>query len=307
MKDYLQADLIRALQEIGLKKGDVALVSTELFAMGKLKTAQTKEELCRLICEAILSIIGAEGTLAVNAYTTYTQRYGLPFDRERSRPTTGVFSEYILFHPDSIRSTHPIHSVAALGKYKEKICLDTSPSNYGFDSPVDRMLNLNCQILRLGVDFGDNVFTHYVEGLYGLPYFYNKLLDVDVVVDGKKTDRLFFATVRHLNLTMEDNYEPIKAALVKAKRVYSAAVGDGWVHRIDAKEYCRTLIELLNQNPWALVKNPPNFKKGEIPFDGATKGRDGVETRANFLFEELRGTKSQNQEPISLPKSAVAN
>jgi aminoglycoside N3'-acetyltransferase len=296
MKEYTKKELVNALIHVGLKKKDIVLVSTELFTLGKLKGSKTKKEYCKNILDAIFEVIGRkEGTVVVNTFTTYTARYGVAFDYNNSRPTTGLFSEYVLSHPGSVRSLHPINSVAAIGKMKAEICLNVPASNYGLDSPFDRMYKLGCQILRLGVHFGDNALTHYIESSYGLPYLYNKLLDIDVIVDGRKINKQFFASVRHLELNLKENFASIKNELIKAKCVHSVSLGEGKIHRILAKDYCRVLLNLLKKDPYALWEKPVIFKKGEKPYDGITRGKDGVQEVGNFLFED-RNEQNNNLE-----------
>ena len=284
MKEYTQKELRDALIKIGLKEGDVVLASTQLFHLGRLAGVKNREDYARSILDAIFRAIGETGTLVVNTYTTQVGRHGVVFEYEKTRCTTGYFSEYVLFHPDSIRSPHPINSVAALGKRKEEICLDVSCSNYGLDSPFDRMLKMDAQVLRLGIDYSHNVYMHYVETLYGVPYFYNKLLDVTVLVNGKKMTKEFFATVRYLEYPLDYDFERMKNALDEAKCVSSEAVGSGCIHRVSARDYCNIALKLLKKDPYAFLSTPPKFEKGKIPFDGITVGRDGVTGEANYKF-----------------------
>ncbi len=285
MIEYTKEDLKNGLKAIGLKAGDLVLISTELFTLGRLKGARSKDEHSKMVFEAIRDVLTEKGTVVVNAFTTYVARYGKPFDCKNSRPTTGAFCEYVTFHPESIRSLHPIHSVAAIGALAKDICLNVSASNYGIDSPYERMLKMRGQVLRLGIDYTHNTFLHVVETLYGLPYLYNKIIDADVISDGQRSKKQFLASVRYLNFSLDYSLEKVRQILLKSKCVHSSKVGGGQIHRLDASEYCGHLISLLKEDAYALLKAPPDFIKGEIPWDGITAGRDDVVRSADYNFE----------------------
>ena len=285
MIEYTQNDFRLALEKIGVKAGDIFLISTELFTLGRLKGAQSKDEYAKMILEAIFDVITDKGTVVVNAFTTYVARYGKPFDYKNSRPTTGSFSEYITFHPQSVRSMHPIFSVAAIGGKAKMICHDASLSNYGLGSPYEKMLRLNAQVLRLGIDYTHNTYLHVVEALYGAPYLYNKVMDAEVIVDGQRSQKQFLASVRYLKYPLDYSLEKVEAVLKKSNLVHSAKVGGGFVHRLDANEYCENLVSLLKEDPYAFLKQSPQFIKGEIPYDGITAGRDDVAQSADYDFE----------------------
>jgi len=293
MIEYSQEDLILALKGIGIKEGDILQVSTELFRLGRLKGVKSSEELSKKILESIFHVIKETGTVVVNTYTTYVGRYGVPFDYEHSKPTTGSFSEYVLSLPDSVRSLHPINSVAAIGYDKDAICLNVSASNYGIDSPFSRLLDRKCQVLRLGLDYVHNVFYHVAETLYGLPYIYNKVLDAEVIVQGEKINKKFFSAVRYLQYPIEETLDMLKDALGRSDCVHSAELGGGLIHSVDANEYFNIVISLLKEDPYIFLKEPPKFIKGEIPWDGITAGRDRVPNSANYI---LRPAREENSE-----------
>ncbi|KKT91718.1 MAG: hypothetical protein UW91_C0029G0008 [Parcubacteria group bacterium GW2011_GWF2_45_11] len=284
MEVYTRHDICDALKKAGLKKGDIALVSTELYHLGRLEGVKTREEYYRAFLDAFMEVLGGEGTLAVNAYTTQTGRYGTPFHREKTPATTGAFSQYIASHPGSIRSIHPINSVAAIGTKKKLICENVSRSNYGLDSPFDRMLRMGVQIVRLGLDYAHNVYMHYAEAMYGVPYYYHKLLDIEVYDQGKLIEGEFFAAVRHLEYPLIDDFSKIKRVIVDKKLVHSAKLGGDYVHCIDAQEYLAAATELLKKDPYAFLAQRPDFVKGVKPFDGITAGRDGIEKAGNYKF-----------------------
>lgn len=289
MVGYSSSDLTAALYQVGLRRGDLILVSSDLLRLGRMTDAATGEGVHELILNSIFEVIGRqEGTLITHAYTTQVGRYGVPFVLESTECINGAFCQYVLGLPGVVRSLHPINSFAGLGRLKREICLDASASNYGLDSPLDRMLKRRGEIVAIGLDYSHSAFVHYVESMYGVPYVYNKLLDVEVFAEGRRVDRPFFASVRYLDYPLVFEWGRLRRALEEKGCVRSAPVGGGRVNRVGAVDYCETVLELLKSDPYALLKEPPRFEKGKVPFDGATAGRDGISEKGNYRYASVR-------------------
>jgi aminoglycoside N3'-acetyltransferase len=214
--------------------------------------------------------------LVVNSYTFQVARHGIPYEHETTPCTTGAFSQFILDQPGRLRSLHPVFSVAGLGPQAEAICGDVSRTNYGAGSPVERLLQTGAKVLRLGLDYAHNVFSHYAEAVCGVPYMYNKVLDVVTRVNGREVPGPFLAFVRFLNLDLAFDFSSIRTALDRKALVKSAPLGAGQVHAVSAAEYTSVAIRLLTRDPYAFLTQPPAYVRGVIPFDGLTQGRDGV-------------------------------
>ena len=284
MKTYTQKDLISALKKIGLVRSDIVYIHSRLFSLGNMKEGTTKDKLCRKILDAFFKVISENGTIVVPTFTTQTQRYGVPFVLEETESMTGMFSEYIRCHPESIRSLHPINSVAAIGKHKEIICNDISASNYGLDSPFDRMLSIGAKSVSLGLDYFSNSWCHYLEAVYGLPYIYNKLLNVEVYKDGKIVNKPFFAAIRYLDFKVENNFKYFDRIILEKNLIKTVKLAGGIISCISANEYTCVGLELLKENPYAFLASPPSFQYGEKPFDGITEGRDDQSGQRAFAF-----------------------
>ena len=138
---YTSIDEIKHLiSSLGLKKKDVVLVHSSLFSLGKI------ENNVEGFYKAIRDVIGEEGTIIVPTFT-YSFRRNEVFDKLRTPAPKqlGPFSEFIRTHPSSIRSLHPLHSVAALGRKAEEICLNVSNNSYAIGSPLYRMFAMNAK------------------------------------------------------------------------------------------------------------------------------------------------------------------
>jgi len=287
MKEYSQKDLEKALVNLGVEEGDILLVSAQLFILGKLKDVSTKDEYLNRILDAISNVIGQSGTLVVQTYSTQTARFGTPFVYEETQCINGTFSQFVLEHPDSIRSLHPINSFCALGSEQSNICENCSINNYGIESVPDRLARMGVKIINICIDFGSSIFMHYLEALHGVPYCYNKLLNIPVFKNGEKVTTNFTANVKYLEYDIQDHLLPIKNGLLNGTCVRSENLGGGIIHCVLSSDYCDVVTELLRSDPFALLQCPPNFRLGEIPYDGFTEDRDGGAGRVGaYKFSE---------------------
>lgn len=277
MKTYSNKDFSNALINLGILPGDLLHVHNKLYALGKLEQSFSRNQFLGMIYEAYLNVIEDEGTLIFGTYTTNCGRFGDPFIYEKSPCMNGALNQYILERNDSLRSLHPINSFTAIGKLKKELCAKNGISNYGIDSPVERMLKYDTKLIFVGDDYSNSVLIHYVEQNSGLPYCYNKLLNIPVYLNDKKIDKKFTANVRYLDLKLESGLHKIREVLNSRNLVSTEKIGGGFIHSINGIDYYNCCIELVRENPFGLIGNIPNFVRGKIPFDGPTAGIDGVE------------------------------
>lgn len=265
MNKYSQSELNLVLKKLGLNRGDTVYFHSCLLSLGKLVEAISKEDLCQRIVDVIINIIGTEGTIVVPTFTTETARYGRPFDLENTACDTGVLAEFIRTKESSIRSLHPINSVTAYGVNADLICSNVAKSNYGLDSPYDRMRSLGTKCVNLGMDFLSNSWYHYLESIYCVPHIYNKLLDIPVFSNQKPCKDNFFASLRYLNANIVYNLNHFDHELLKNKFIKVEKLAAGSVSCVDVETYCKVGLNLLKLNPYAFLESTPKFNPGEFP------------------------------------------
>ena len=274
MIKYSRRQIYLSLKKVGLKKGDTILICPQLYTLGKLQDVESNQEYYKIFFDTIKSIVVDKGTMCINSYSFQTARHGENFYLEKTKCTSGEFSEFIRNMTGSLRSMHPSFSVCAMGKNKKKICSNNSNTDYGYDSPFDKMLKLNAKVLNLGMEPGYNPFQHVAEFLYGVPYRYNKLLNIKCFKKGKKVKKHFFSFVRYLDLKWNYDMKIINKKLNQEKIYKSAKLGSGKVYCLYANDYIKTALKLLKKNPYVLLDQIPNYKKNRIPFDGITFSKE---------------------------------
>ena len=161
------------LVSLGVTPGGVLLVHTSF------REARPIEGGPLGLIEALRSALGPAGTLVMPTMTD-----GETLFDPRVTPTCdmGITAELFWRQPGVIRSTHPGGSFAAIGPLAERICAPQPLSPpHGLDSPPGRVLDLDGQILLLGVLHSECTLLHVAESIAGVPYSieYPCLVEVD--------------------------------------------------------------------------------------------------------------------------------
>ena len=84
--------------------------------------------------------------------------------------------------------------------------------------------------------------------------------------------------VRHLGYDLRFDKQKLKKDLDNDPKIKikSSFLGLGKVHLIDANQYFEFIKKKLSNNPHYLLLKKPKYKLGKLPFDGPTKGKDGI-------------------------------
>ncbi|MBU1867124.1 MAG: AAC(3) family N-acetyltransferase [Candidatus Margulisbacteria bacterium] len=195
--EYLKADkltremLVDGLRELGVKKGSVLLVHSSLSRLGFVQGG------AKAVIEALLEVLGPEGTLAMPAFGWSPEQGGV-FDCRRSHSRLGEISETFRCRSGVLRSCHPTHSVAAFGPQAAFLVGEHLKSKTPFDrfSPYQKLLQLNGDILCLGVSIRYITFYHVYEDLnpnFPLSVYAERPLPVRVIDEtGQVTDMMIF-------------------------------------------------------------------------------------------------------------------
>jgi aminoglycoside 3-N-acetyltransferase len=173
----LEADLA----ESGLRPGMSVLVHCSMRRIGWITGG------AKALREAILGVLGAEGTLVVPTQTRFLSVTSNDFqraiahlegeDRELYRkrlrgfdPLTtpssgmGALAEAVRKHPRAYRSTHPSTSFAAVGRHAAALCAaHPLESLLGADSPIGALRDLDGSVLLLGVGYDKCTAFHLGE------------------------------------------------------------------------------------------------------------------------------------------------
>lgn len=179
---------------LGITRGDKIVMHSRLSSLGKVR------DLVRLpncgadaVLDALLELIGPEGILCVPTFTKtflspLTGPSGEIFDPDRTPSRVGSITNVLLSRPGRVRSLHPTHSWAAIGKDATALMEGHErTSTFGRDSVCGRMYDWDFKILWLGTTGTTNTSTHFAEDWLDLP---NMTTEDALVKDGNSWKRV---------------------------------------------------------------------------------------------------------------------
>jgi aminoglycoside N3'-acetyltransferase len=160
---------VRDLTEIGIKKGDILLVHSSLKKIGYVENGP------KTVLNALIEVLGSEGTLVVPTYPMKGGMYKVCqmddyiFDYKKHKTQLGAIPREFLNFSGISRSIHPTHSISAIGKYSKKITESHHIGNktFGENSPWAKIRELNGKILGIGINIAWTTQYHYVEDIMG--------------------------------------------------------------------------------------------------------------------------------------------
>ena len=248
MKGYRTEDLWRVLREVGVTPGEVLCVHSSLLTLGPIEGVAPRE-MAGTIARLLLDYLGPDGTLVVPTFN-FDFAKGKPYDRQRTASRgMGALSEYVRLMPGSMRSPHPLQSVAAIGPRAQQICGPDTPSPFEPGSAWATLVDLNARVLLLGTIMQYATVFHVPEQAIGVPYRYWKEFTAPYVDRDVTRERTYKLYVRDLDL---DPYLEL-ARLEKALRVRGvlkeAPLGSGMVQSVLAQDMADETRRLLERDP----------------------------------------------------------
>lgn len=252
------AEISASLKAIGLKAGGVALFHSDISRIGWTTGSRDRMEVLRAYHDAILDVIGPEGTIATLSCTESYARENRPYDHETSRSEQGNYSEFIRSMPNAIRSMHPLFSVSAVGRLASRLCADDiAPTGFGHGSPFQRLHETDARIICMGVDLKAMTFVHHIEQTYGVPYGYTKEWTAPVTRSGEIATQRFFAFVRYLGAGVNYDFSRLQDELLELGLARSARVGFGGVWGVRARDVFDLGMRRLKEDPFYFLEEPP--------------------------------------------------
>ena len=158
-------DALNGFSEAGIARGDTVLLHSALRPFGCVQGgAQT-------IADALLRIIGPEGTLAAPAFCFRHEIESNPIiDPENDASEMGAVSEAIRRLPGVLHTTAYRHGFSLLGR-EARFLAAVDPALPVFDmrSVFGRMLSLDTKVVLAGVTYINSTSHHFGEYLLRVP------------------------------------------------------------------------------------------------------------------------------------------
>lgn len=251
MREVTVAQIIDALQGVGVKVGDGLLIHSALQFFGQPIGG------IEIYFSALQEVLGADGTIVVPTFNFAFAR-GEDYD-PATAPSIGMgtFSEYIRQQPQAVRTTHPMQSFTAIGKWASELAACDTPSAFDDGSAVDRMLDLDFKLLLLGADIQASAILHYSEQRAEVPYRFWKDFTGRVKRGGKWETVTYRMFVRNLDIDAQLVIYPIQHVLEEKGQWASEKLNYGEVSMCTMKDFVSVTDQFLAEDPWVFVTNLP--------------------------------------------------
>lgn len=259
---YKKEDLIKYLRDLNINPKGTLLVHSSMKSIGEVEGGADT------VLDA-LSEYMKDGLLVLPTHTWATVGVNMPegvasnpvFSVTDSSVCIGILPELFRKRPGVIRSWHPTHSVAALGKDAAEFVKDNElwDTPCARKSPWGKLLDRDAQIMLLGVDLRRNTFIHGVEEWVDIP---GRLTDLpeDLFVITPEGERIHVPSRRHHGDHWSEYFWKVDEFLEEKGVMTKGKFGDATVRICQAAPMTAVLNQLLAINPNLFSNNDP-FEK----------------------------------------------
>ncbi|HFJ1673332.1 TPA: AAC(3) family N-acetyltransferase [Campylobacter coli] len=243
-KKYSDKDLIDAFYQLGIQRGDILCVHTELFNFGI--PLLSRNEFLQTILNCFFEVIGKEGTLIMPTFT-YSFCKNEVYDKINSKTKMGALNEYFRKQTGVKRTNDPIFSFAIKGA-KEELFLKDTTSCFGENCVYEVLTKENGKYMLFGTTTG-HTLTHHIEEECQVEYRYFKNFKGTLIDEQKisyNTNIKFY--VRYLDRNSLPNVDNINYITKQTKNFKYNNFGGATIYLFNAKEYKQAIKNALIEN-----------------------------------------------------------
>jgi aminoglycoside 3-N-acetyltransferase len=243
---YSKKELVAALKASGIQAGDTVFSHSNIGFFGMPEGAGDPGSACKIILDAILGVLGKEGSFVV---PSFTYSFGADkaekiFDVRNTPSAMGIFAEYVRKLPEAKRSLDPMFSISALGAKARELTENIGDECFGPESFWARLHKLGGKICNFNFDSGSTLI-HYVEKCLNVPYRKDYELSGKVIAGGKSYPKTIIYFARDLaSKTAYPRFERFDE-LAKKKYAKTSQLGRGEIVTITANDTYKLIEETL--------------------------------------------------------------
>lgn len=237
-------DMLFSLRLMGVREGDALLVHSSLSSIGRAEGG------AEAVVDALLQAVGESGTVAMSTLTGWDA----PFDADATPSAVGKISEAFRRRPGVLRSLHPVHSVAAAGKYAREITRghEACETGCGAGTPYMKLLELGGKVVLLGVDMDRNTFMHSLEEAVDAVYLRTLDIPAPTYLKGAGT-----FTLRKFPPGHRD-FIGLTPLLRETEALVEGRMGDAVVKVVDMRRLFSAAMMALAADPMRFICHNPN-------------------------------------------------
>ncbi|MDR3645741.1 MAG: AAC(3) family N-acetyltransferase, partial [Clostridia bacterium] len=196
--------------------------------------------------------VGASGTIVMSTLTGWSE----PFDASGTPSAVGKISETFRLRSDAVRSLHPVHSVAAVGKHARDITSghEKCETGCGAGTPYMKIHDLGGKVMLLGVDMDRNTIMHSLEE--AIDSVYLKTLDIPApnYLDAERGHQF---TLKKFPPGHRD-FIGLTPVLRERDAIIEGRIGDAVVRVMEMRKFFSIGLEALKENPMLFICHNPN-------------------------------------------------
>jgi aminoglycoside 3-N-acetyltransferase len=249
---FTKESLMQDLEKMGIDRRGTLLVHSSYKSIGPVEGGPNT------VLDA-LSEYMSEGLLVLPAHTWSTINADNPKFYVTDSPTcVGILTEWFRQRPGVVRSLHPTHSVAALGRDAKQFTSgdEHSETPCGHQTAWRRLLERKATIMLLGVDLRRNTFIHGIEEWADIP---GRLTDyheqlITVLPDGKE---ISVPSRRHCGERWSQYFWKVNDVLIQQGAMYTGLFGFAETRICDTVQMTDVLLAMLQQNPQLFSNRDP--------------------------------------------------
>lgn len=249
---YTYNDLLKQLEGLNLDKNGTLLVHASLKSMGPIEGG----------ADTVLDALSAhmkEGLLVLPTHTwEFINASNPKFYPGDSPSCIGILPELFRKRENVVRSLHPTHSVAALGRNSDEFIaggelFDTPCAR---DSVWGKLLDHKASIILVGVDLRRNTFIHGVEEWANIPGRLSDEAEILYTILPDQT-KIKVPSYRHEGLSWSEHYWKVDDFFLEKAVMYKGKLGDAEVRVCDTVGMTNLLFKMLTINPDLFSDNEP--------------------------------------------------
>jgi aminoglycoside 3-N-acetyltransferase len=242
-----------ALAACGVETGDVLFLHSDAILTAQFPPLAPEERYDMLI-DTILARLGAAGTLVMPTFT-YSFTRSEPFDVVHSPSTVGAITEHFRKRPGVLRSSNPMFSVAAFGRFAHVFAASKSTDCFGRDTAFAKLHQLNGKICCAGCPLDRATFVHYVDQRCEVEHrYFKKFKGTLIQADGKRRQRTCTYFVRDLERETETDLSRLRVRLLETGKLSIAAIGRVGMVSVLAQDFFDAAKAMLEADSRALIR-----------------------------------------------------
>ena len=243
---HTKESLIKDIENSGIRRGGTLLIHSSMKSIGKVEGGADT------VLDAFIEYM-KDGMLLFPTHSWSDKNLvGGIYDPKIEPACVGILPNLFMKREGVIRSMHPTHSVAALGKRaKEYVLRDEDvytpcPRHGCFGGLYDE----GAQLLFLGASLKTNTFIHSLEEYHNIPNRINsKTRRIKLIYENGDIREIDFAGHYSTLGDVSQNYDKLLNPMLKKGFAKETKIGDALSYVVEVKPMADWVIRLLWENP----------------------------------------------------------